>query len=450
MRFMIFKVCLVLFLLPEVFFGQGKDLDLFLNQVEHGYAVNQGIRLHYVSIGKGPLIVMLPGFPDYWLTWRDQMLALKDRFQLVALDLRDDNKSEQLQGIEGYSMKKLMDDVEVVIQSLGKQKAIIVGHDWGGAIARQIAIDRPALVEKLIICDMTHPTGRVIESLQHLRDNNNNSYVDNFRKHTSETLSISWLTGWISDPLIKSYYAEAFKRSFIDAMINYYRANTLTKAERAAWVVDPMVKKHDKLSMPVVMLFGTNDRHVRKEGLNNTWDYLDTDLTLVTIPTAGHFVHQDASELVSKSMRMWLLRDDTLLRELQELPTLKWLLGTWYYDSGPKRYFECWKQRSNYAMEGTSYYLSDETTDTTFTESILLTKIGPDYYYLPKTNSNPNPVPFKLVLLEEDKVVFENPEHDFPQRITYHRHNDKRMRASIEDMDARKVIHFDFYRFERE
>ena len=283
--------------------------DLFLKRIQHGYADNNGIKIHYATIGEGPLVVMLHGFPDYWYTWRDQMLALQDHFKVVAMDLRAYNLSDQPKGVENYKMQHLVEDVIAVVQSLGQEKAIIVGHDWGGAIAWKLAIDHPEVVEKLIVCNMTHPTGKSMEGLKALQANGNTSYMDEFRKHTAETLPISWLSGWVKDKAAKQHYETAFGRSYIDGMIAYYRANTSTKEQRAEWLKNPEIKEQPKVQAPVLAIFGTKDQYVPKGGLNNTWDWLEKDFTLVTLPEAGHFVQQDASEMVSKSMKMWLLRD---------------------------------------------------------------------------------------------------------------------------------------------
>src|SRR5713226_281372 len=78
---------------------------------EDGFVDSDGVKLHYVSAGKGPLVVLLHGFPDYWYTWRDQMPALAKHFQVVALDLRGYNKSDQPKGVENYAMNKLVGDV---------------------------------------------------------------------------------------------------------------------------------------------------------------------------------------------------------------------------------------------------------------------------------------------------------------------------------------------------
>src|SRR5215469_14066735 len=111
------------------------------------------------SIGEGPLIVMIHGFPDFWYTWRNQMAALAQHFQVVAIDLRGYNLSDKPQGGENYLMDHLVGDVQAVIRHIGRDKAIIIGHDWGGAIAWQFAILLPALTERLIILNMPHPRG---------------------------------------------------------------------------------------------------------------------------------------------------------------------------------------------------------------------------------------------------------------------------------------------------
>src|SRR5215470_1455414 len=132
------------------------DIDTY---VAHGYADNHGVRIHYASLGAGPLIVMLHGFPDFWYTWRNQMVALAAQFQVVALDLRGYNLSDKPQGGGQYAMRELIGDVKAVIDHLGRGKASIIGHDWGGAIAWQFAMHLPALTEHLIILNMPHPRG---------------------------------------------------------------------------------------------------------------------------------------------------------------------------------------------------------------------------------------------------------------------------------------------------
>src|SRR5882762_11647258 len=97
------------------------------DRVEHGYASNNGVKIHYASLGKGPLMVMIHGFPDFWYTWRDQMAELSSHYQTVAIDQRGYNLSDKPKGVDNYDMSLLVGDVAAVIKHLGRERAIIVG-----------------------------------------------------------------------------------------------------------------------------------------------------------------------------------------------------------------------------------------------------------------------------------------------------------------------------------
>src|SRR5262245_52278849 len=92
-----------------------------------GFADSSGVKIHYVTAGEGPLVVMIHGFPDYWYTWREQMPALAKHFQVVAIDLRGYNKSDQPEGVENYTVDKLVGDVVAVVTHFKRDKAVIVG-----------------------------------------------------------------------------------------------------------------------------------------------------------------------------------------------------------------------------------------------------------------------------------------------------------------------------------
>jgi pimeloyl-ACP methyl ester carboxylesterase len=275
----------------------GGDIE---SKVTHGYADSNGVKIHYASLGQGPLMVMIHGFPDFWYTWRDQMEALSDKYQCVAIDQRGYNLSDKPKGVENYDMRLLVGDVLAVIKSLGRDKAIIVGHDWGGAVAWQVALNVPQVTEKLIILNLPHPRGLSRELANNPEQQKASAYARNFQKPEA-TMTPEQLVFWVK-PEARQKYLEAFQRSDIQAMLNYYKRNYPREpyVETTSAVV--------KTQMPVLMIHGLKDTALLSGALNNTWDWMGKDLTLVTIPEAGHFVQQDASELVSKSMRMWLLR----------------------------------------------------------------------------------------------------------------------------------------------
>ena len=272
-----------------------------LGRVKHGYADSGGVKIHYAALGDGPLVVMLHGFPDYWYTWRHQMEALSSSHQVVAIDMRGYNRSDKPAGVESYKMKHLVDDVRAVIGHFKKEKATIVGHDWGGAVAWNFAMRYPKACDKLIILNLPHPWGLARELANNPDQQKNSQYARNFQKPGAhEKLSARGLSGWVKNKAAKEKYREAFERSDFEAMLNYYKANYPREPYKAPEGAPP------KVEAPVLMFHGLKDWALLPGALNDTWRWLEKDLTLVTVPGSGHFVQQDAAETVSKTMRSWL------------------------------------------------------------------------------------------------------------------------------------------------
>lgn len=274
-------------------------------RVEHGYADSGGVKIHYAALGdkKAPLIVMIHGFPDYWYSWREQMAALSSDYYVVAIDQRGYNLSDKPKGVENYDMRLLIGDVAAVIKHLGRDKATVVGHDWGGAVAWTLATYMPQHVEQLIILNLPHLRGLARELANNPAQQKNSQYARDFQKPDAHTkLTPEQLVFWVKDPEAKQKYIEAFKRSDFEAMLNYYKRNYPREPYKED--TSPVVK----VKMPVLMIHGLDDWALLPGALNNTWEWLEQDLTLVTIPKAGHFVQQDAAEKVTRTMRMWLKR----------------------------------------------------------------------------------------------------------------------------------------------
>ena len=277
-----------------------KDL---VDRVKHGYVKNNRVKIHYVTLGEGPLMVMIHGFPDFWYTWRHQMERLSDQFQVVAVDLRGYNESDKPKGVENYAMPLLVSDIVAVIRHLYREKAIVVGHDWGGSIAWNLAMKASNWVERLIICNLPHPRGLMRELANNPEQRSNSQYARNFQKEGAhENLTAENLADLVSDPETRQKYIEAFNKSDFEAMLNYYKANY--PREPYVEASSPMIT----VKCPVLMIHGLRDRFLLPGALNDTWKWIEKDLTLVTIPNANHFVQKDAADLVTRTMRMWLNR----------------------------------------------------------------------------------------------------------------------------------------------
>src|SRR5690349_7969738 len=288
-------LCVVTVLLLSVTALAETDLD---KRVEHGYADSNGVKIHYASLGSGPLIVMIHGFPDFWYTWRDQMEVLSKNYQVVAIDQRGYNLSDKPKGVENYDMRLLVGDVAAVVKHLKQDKAIIVGHDWGGIVAWTFAMTLPEMTDKLIILNLPHPRGLTRELAHNPQQQKNSQYAREFQQpDAAAKLTAAGLARWVKDPEAKKKYIEAFNRSDFEAMLNYYKRNYPREPYQED--TSPLIK----VKAPVLMIHGLNDTALLSGALNENWNYVEKDLTLVTIPGAGHFVQQDASEMVTRSIK---------------------------------------------------------------------------------------------------------------------------------------------------
>ena len=269
----------------------------------HGYAQSGDVRIHYVTKGKGPLVVMIHGFPDYWFTWRKQMPALAEKFQVVAIDQRGYNLSDQPKGVENYTIDKLVGDVRNVILHFQREQAIVIGHDWGGMVAWQFAMTHPQMTERLVILNLPHPNGLRRELANNPEQQKNSAYARFFQTPVAASLlKAETLVEWVKEPEARAKYVEAMQRSSMEGMLNYYKANYPREPYTIPVDVGP------KVQCSVLMIHGLKDKALLPGALNDTWNWLEKDLTLVTVPESEHFVQQDASETVTRTIVNWLNR----------------------------------------------------------------------------------------------------------------------------------------------
>lgn len=277
-------------------------------RVKHGFVRNGDVKIHYVKLGQGPLVVMLHGFPDFWYGWRAQMDALAEDYKVVALDMRGYNLSDKPLGASNYTLEALAGDVEAVIRresppSEGPPQAVVVGHDWGGSVAWYFAETRPEMTERLIVLNAPHPRAIDRELVNNPEQRRRVRYAQNFRQPRSHAgVTSEQLANWVIDPEARLRYIVAFDRSDVQAMMHYFRANFPPEPYR----LDPAPAV--KLRMPVLIIHGLEDRVLVPQTLDNSWEWMERDLTVVTIPGARHFVHQDAAETVTRTMVSWLAR----------------------------------------------------------------------------------------------------------------------------------------------
>ncbi|MBW4614331.1 MAG: alpha/beta hydrolase [Desmonostoc vinosum HA7617-LM4] len=278
---------------------------------KHEFIPTNGINLHYVTQGEGPLMLMLHGFPEFWYSWRHQIQEFAKDFRVVALDLRGYNDSDKPKEQSAYVMDEFVADVKGVIQGLGYQKCVLVGHDWGGAIAWNFAYQYPDLVERLIVLNLPHPA-KFAQSLRTPQQLLRSNYIFLFQLPFLPELLLQSLDyraiemalkgmavnkNAFSPADIDAYKNAAAKRGAITAMLNYYRNIFQQKMFNQDWGV---------LEVPTLMIWGENDAALGKELTYGTAAYV-RDLQIKYIPNCSHWVQQEQPELVNQYMRDFLL-----------------------------------------------------------------------------------------------------------------------------------------------
>lgn len=284
------------FLMPAL---EAAMQDVF-DRVEHHYADSNGVKIHYAALGPkdAPLVVMIHGFPDFWYSWRHQMEALSRTHRVAAVDLRGYNLSDKPKGVDNYAMPLLVGDVIAVIRAAGRERAVVVGHDWGGAVAWSVAAFAPKAVERLIIVNLPHLRGLARELAANPEQRKNSEYARNFQMDGAHTRLSAEKLAELAPAGVRERYLEAFRKSDLEAMLNYYKSNY----PREPYAVPDF----PKILCRVLQFHGLKDKALLPGALNGTWEWIEKDWNLVTIPEAGHWSHWEAAELVSSVMQRWL------------------------------------------------------------------------------------------------------------------------------------------------
>ena len=126
-------------------------------ELAHRFVTTNGIRMHYVEAGRGPLVVFCHGFPESWYSWRHQIGALADAgFRAVAPDQRGYGQTDRPAAVEAYNLFQLTGDIVGLVNALGEKSAVIAGHDWGAPVAWNSALLRPDIFRAVTILSVPY------------------------------------------------------------------------------------------------------------------------------------------------------------------------------------------------------------------------------------------------------------------------------------------------------
>jgi epoxide hydrolase A/B len=122
-----------------------------MSEITHRFVQTNGIKMHVAEAGEGFPVVLCHGFPELWYSWRHQMRALADAgFRAIAPDQRGYGETDAPIPVEAYTQRNLVADITGMLDALGLANCVIVGHDWGGAVAWNTALMAPTRVARVI------------------------------------------------------------------------------------------------------------------------------------------------------------------------------------------------------------------------------------------------------------------------------------------------------------
>jgi epoxide hydrolase 4 len=266
-----------------------------------------GIRLHVVEAGPedGPLVLLLHGFPEFWYGWHRQIGPLAAAgFRVVVPDQRGYNLSDKPKGVRAYNLDDLALDVVGLIDALGREKAHVAGHDWGGAVGWWLGTKHAHRLDRLALLNIPHPWVLERALRKSAKQRAKSSYMFYFQlpwlpeRHLSRNsfqpiasvLRRSSRPGTFSDEDLTLYRASWARPGALTGMLNWYRA-----ALRAR----PAQPASSRIPVPTLVIWGTKDLVLGRDLVPPSLAFCDQGRA-VFLEEATHWVAHEEPETVSR------------------------------------------------------------------------------------------------------------------------------------------------------
>ncbi len=284
-------------------------------------ALPTGVELDVATAGDpaAPAIILLHGFPESHRTWRHQIPELAKTHFVIAPDQRGFARSSKPEGVENYTPDKPVADLLALATHFGKEQFVLVGHDWGGAIAWMAALRHPDRIERLVIVNAPHPFVFQKSLFDDMDQRAASQYIRAFCNPALDAQIAAMGVDRLFDasfakhvdpaliaPERAAYLDEWSQPGAITAMLNWYRASAIMvpamdeTPDRPAFLDAPF----PPLRMPVLVIWGMRDAALLPVQLDGL-DTLTPNLTLVKVD-AGHFVPWEKPRPVTDAIREWL------------------------------------------------------------------------------------------------------------------------------------------------
>ncbi|MHA2027976.1 MAG: alpha/beta fold hydrolase [Candidatus Kariarchaeaceae archaeon] len=275
-------------------------------QLQFEFIKTNGIQLHVARAGNSedPLVIFLHGFPEYWKSFSKQVDAVVNAgFQVMLPDQRGYNLSDKPWSIGSYKLDKMAADVIGLIDYARKEKAYVVGHDWGAAVTWFLASTFPERLHKVITLNVPHNSIMRKFIFTNPEQRKRSQYMYDFQwplipqfslrknnfKNLVKTMKESSVEGTFSDLDIVEYIAAWKQRRAIPCMLNWYRASFRRKLKMP----------NRQVTIPNLIIWGENDKFLMKEMAEASLKYCDQG-SLEYVKDATHWVQHEKPKLVSK------------------------------------------------------------------------------------------------------------------------------------------------------
>jgi pimeloyl-ACP methyl ester carboxylesterase len=290
------------------------------SRIEHGSAEVNGVRLHYARLGEGPLMLFLHGFPEFWRGWKKPLEYFGVRgWCALAPDQRGYNLSDRPAAVEQYRARLLIEDIRQLAQRFARGRFVLVGHDWGGAVAWGFAMAHPELLSRLVIVNSPHPYIFWRELAGNRAQQEASAYMLLLRDAKAERVlsqdgyaklwqfAFAWGSPQFSDE-DKAAYLEAWARpGALTGGLNWYRASPLYPPSPA----DPgaarlaLEAKDFMVRVPTLVIWGEADRALLTGCLEGL-EACVPDLRVVRVPGASHWIIHEQPERVCSEIERFV------------------------------------------------------------------------------------------------------------------------------------------------
>lgn len=275
------------------------------------------IKLHTVLAGPpdGPLVILLHGFPEFWYGWRNQILPLAQAgFRVTAPDQRGYNLSAKPRELSAYRVDRLAGDVIGLMRALGREKATLVGHDWGGIVAWSVAALYPQHVRRLVALNAPYPMVAPDVIRRNPVQLRMSAYIlffqiplfaeailrNNNWELVAQTLRRTSRPGTFSEEVIEQYRQAWWRRGTMTAMLNWYRA-LLRRPPPLPW--------RPRIPAPTLILWGARDTALSRPMAQLSAALCD-HVRLVFFEDASHWVQHEKAQEVNRLMIEFLQKGE--------------------------------------------------------------------------------------------------------------------------------------------